>query len=101
MPRLPPRASRSTPGWSAPSPGRWTRPPAGPPGAGACREPATGSPVMHAAELRHIHQRHYETDTTMSHWEFPGAEPIDVAIDLTAGSVALAAKTTEATTVSL
>ncbi len=37
----------------------------------------------------------------MSHWEFPGAEPIDVAIDLAAGSVALAAKTTEATTVSL
>lgn len=37
----------------------------------------------------------------MSHWEFPGADPIDVVIDLAAGSVALAARATEATAVSL
>jgi hypothetical protein len=37
----------------------------------------------------------------MSHWEFPGSEPIDVFIDLASGSVALTAKATDATTVSL
>jgi hypothetical protein len=37
----------------------------------------------------------------MSHWEFPGSEPIDVSIDLAAGSVALTAGATDATTVSL
>ena len=37
----------------------------------------------------------------MSHWEFPGSEPVDAFIDLAAGSVALTAKATDATTVSL
>ena len=37
----------------------------------------------------------------MSHWDFPGSEPIDVLIDLASGSVALTAKETDATTVSL
>ena len=37
----------------------------------------------------------------MSHWEFPGSEPIDVFIDLAAGSVALTAEATDVTTVSL
>ena len=37
----------------------------------------------------------------MSHWEFPGSEPIDAFIDLASGSVALTAKATDATTVSL
>jgi len=37
----------------------------------------------------------------MSNWEFPGSEPIDVVIDLASGSVALTAKATDATTVSL
>ena len=37
----------------------------------------------------------------MSHWEFPGSEPIEVFIDLAAGSVALTAKATDVTTVSL
>ena len=37
----------------------------------------------------------------MSNWEFPGSEPIDVVIDLASGSVALTAKETDATTVSL
>src|SRR5262249_60783829 len=100
MPRPPPRACRSTPGLSGPSPGRWPRPPAGPPGRSA--DPVTGSPVTRAADLRHNHQRApHETDTTMSHWEFPGSEPIDAFIDLAAGSVALTAEATDVTTVSL
>src|SRR5215831_8376516 len=100
MPKPPPRACRSTPGWSAPSPARWTRPQAGPPGLSAGR--VTGSPVTRAAEVRHIHQRApHETDTTMSHWEFPGSDPVDVFVDLAAGSVALAARPTDVTTVSL
>jgi hypothetical protein len=37
----------------------------------------------------------------MSHWEFPGAEPIDAFIELAAGSVALTAEATDMTTVSL
>jgi len=37
----------------------------------------------------------------MSHWEFPGSDPIDAVIDLAAGSVALAAEATDVTTVSL
>jgi Putative adhesin len=37
----------------------------------------------------------------MTHWEFPGSDPIDVFIDLAAGSVALAATPTDVTTVSL
>jgi Toastrack DUF4097 len=37
----------------------------------------------------------------MSHWEFPGSEPIDAFIELAGGSVALTAKATDATTVSL
>ena len=37
----------------------------------------------------------------MSHWEFPGSEPIDASIELAGGSVALTAKATDATTVSL
>jgi DUF4097 and DUF4098 domain-containing protein YvlB len=37
----------------------------------------------------------------MSHWEFPGAEPIDAFIDLAVGSVALTAQATDVTTVSL
>ena len=37
----------------------------------------------------------------MSHWEFPGSEPIDVFIELAAGSVALTAEATDVTTVSL
>jgi len=37
----------------------------------------------------------------MSHWEFPGSEPIDAFIDLAAGSVALTAEATDVTTVSL
>src|SRR5215469_2717890 len=37
----------------------------------------------------------------MSHWEYPGSEPIDAFIDLASGSVALTAKATDATTVSL
>jgi hypothetical protein len=57
---------------------------------------------MRAADQRHIHQQApHETDTTMSHWEYPGSEPIDVSIDLAAGSVALTAGATDATTVSL
>src|SRR5262247_312576 len=100
MPKPPPRACQSTPGWSAASPARWTRPQAGPPGLSAGR--VTGSPVTRAAEVRHIHQRApHETDTTMSHWEFPGSDPIDVFVDLAAGSVALAARPTDVTTVSL
>src|SRR5215472_236489 len=100
MPKPPPRACRSTPGWSAPSPGPWTRLPAGPPGFSV--GPAPGSPVTRAADLRHLHQRPpQETDTTMSHWEFPGSEPIEAVIDLAAGSVALTARATDVTTVSL
>src|SRR6516164_8926670 len=100
MPKPPPRACRSTPGWSAPSPELSTRPQAGPPGSSAA--PVPGSPVISAADPRHIHQRApHETDTTMSHWDFPGSEPIDVLIDLASGSVALTAKETDATTVSL
>jgi len=37
----------------------------------------------------------------MSHWEFPGSEPIEAFIELAAGSVALTAKATDVTTVSL
>jgi hypothetical protein len=37
----------------------------------------------------------------MPHWEFPGSEPIDVVIELAAGSVALTAEATDVTTVSL
>jgi hypothetical protein len=37
----------------------------------------------------------------MSHWEFPGSEPIDAFIELAGGSVALTARATDATTVSL
>ena len=37
----------------------------------------------------------------MSHWEFPGSEPIDAFIELAAGSVALAAREADVTTVSL
>src|SRR5215831_9550450 len=37
----------------------------------------------------------------MSHWEFPGSEPIEAFIELAGGSVALTAKATDATTVSL
>ena len=37
----------------------------------------------------------------MSHWEFPGSEPIDALIELAAGSVALTAAATDMTTVSL
>jgi len=37
----------------------------------------------------------------MSHWEFPGSEPIDAVIELAAGSVALTAEATDTTTVSL
>jgi DUF4097 and DUF4098 domain-containing protein YvlB len=37
----------------------------------------------------------------MSHWEFPGAEPIDAFLDLAAGSVVLTAKATDVTTVSV
>src|SRR5215470_9212059 len=37
----------------------------------------------------------------MSHWEFPGSDPVDVFVDLAAGSVALAARPTDVTTVSL
>ena len=37
----------------------------------------------------------------MSHWEFPGADPIDASIELAAGSVALTAKATDVTTVSV
>ena len=36
----------------------------------------------------------------MSHWEFPGSEPIDAFIELASGSVALAAGATDVTTVS-
>src|SRR5262249_59339053 len=97
MPKPPPRACQSTPGWSAPSPVHWTRPQAGPPGLSAGR--VTGSPVTRAAEVRHIHQRAtHETDTTMSHWEFPGSDPIDVFVDLAAGSVPPAASPPDVTT---
>src|SRR5262249_15928233 len=37
----------------------------------------------------------------MSQWEFPGSEPIEAFIELAAGSVALTAKATDVTTVSL
>src|SRR5262249_12774579 len=37
----------------------------------------------------------------MSHWEFPGSEPIEAFIELAGGSVALTAKATDVTTVSL
>ena len=37
----------------------------------------------------------------MSHWEFPGSDPIDAFIELAAGSVALIAEATDMTTVSL
>ena len=37
----------------------------------------------------------------MSHWEFPGSEPIEVVVELSSGSVALTAKATDVTTVSL
>jgi hypothetical protein len=37
----------------------------------------------------------------MSHWEFPGSEPIDVFVELATGSVALTGKATDVTTVSL
>ncbi|MBO0814850.1 MAG: DUF4097 family beta strand repeat protein [Actinobacteria bacterium] len=37
----------------------------------------------------------------MSHWEFPGADPIDTFIELAAGSVSLTAEATDVTTVSL
>jgi DUF4097 and DUF4098 domain-containing protein YvlB len=35
----------------------------------------------------------------MSNWEFPGSEPIEIVIDVTAGSVAVAAEAAQATTV--
>jgi DUF4097 and DUF4098 domain-containing protein YvlB len=37
----------------------------------------------------------------MASWEFPGSDPIDVHIDLTSGSVAIAAEPTEVSTVTL
>jgi hypothetical protein len=37
----------------------------------------------------------------MSHWEFPGSDPIDVSVDLAAGRVALAAGPVDVTTVEL
>jgi DUF4097 and DUF4098 domain-containing protein YvlB len=37
----------------------------------------------------------------MSSWEFPGSEPIDILIDITAGSVAVSAEPTDVTTVLL
>ena len=37
----------------------------------------------------------------MSHWEFPGSEPIEAVIELAVGSVVLTAEATDATTVSL
>lgn len=37
----------------------------------------------------------------MTHWEFPGSDPIEVFVDLAAGRVALAAEPTDVTTVEL
>lgn len=37
----------------------------------------------------------------MTHWEFPGSDPIDVFVDLAAGRVALAAEPVDVTTVEL
>jgi outer membrane autotransporter protein len=40
-------------------------------------------------------------DENMTSWEFPGAEPIDIFINIAAGSVAVSAEPTDVTTVSL
>ena len=37
----------------------------------------------------------------MAHWEFPGSDPIDVFVDLSAGRVAVAAEPVDVTTVEL
>ena len=37
----------------------------------------------------------------MTSWEFPGSEPIDIFINISAGSVAVSAEPTEVTAVSL
>jgi hypothetical protein len=57
---------------------------------------------MRAAELRLIHQQaKHETDTTMPHWDFPGADPVDVFADLASGHLALNAGPVTATTVTV
>jgi hypothetical protein len=40
-------------------------------------------------------------DEAMSSWEFPGSDPIDIVINIAAGSIAVAAEPTDATTVSI
>src|SRR5215469_12144649 len=88
------------PGWSAPSAVRWTRRAEVPPVPGEGRGSAPATPATPVAETHQADIRD-ETDTTMAHWEFPGSDPIDVFVDLSAGRVAVAAEPVDVTTVEL